>query len=280
MFGFNKKKKSDALLTQYDIPTFPSTVLNILSKLRDPDVSINELASSLEIDPGLHVRVLKTVNSVAFGLTHKVNNISHAVNLLGRGRLESLVLSVAVKDGLTKNNQAQWLDMSNFWAVSARRAAMARGLANILHPNVQSDVFTIGLLQDMAVPVLANSGGDRYRDIYQSWLGCNQCDLTEQEQEQLHMNHAHLGAQMAEYWEFPQPLVDAIKGHHALSDEAPLSVRIAALIKGSTENDTSEIIIENAQRMFHIGSAITIEMVDEILNESGALAAALAGGRT
>jgi len=57
MFGFNKKKKSDALLTQYDIPTFPSTVLNILSKLRDPDVSINELASSLEIDPGLHVRV-------------------------------------------------------------------------------------------------------------------------------------------------------------------------------------------------------------------------------
>jgi len=183
----------------------------------------------------------------------------------GRGRLESLVLSVAVKDGLTKNNQAQWLDMSNFWAISARRAAMARGLANILHPNVQSDVFTIGLLQDMAVPVMANSGGDRYRDIYQSWLG----------QDQLNMNHAHLGAQMAEYWEFPQPLVDAIKGHHALSDEAPLSVRIAALIKGSAENDTSEIIVEKAQRMFHIGSIITIEMVDEILNESGSLAAAL-----
>lgn len=275
MFGFNKKKKSDALLAQYDIPTFPSTVLNILSKLRDPEVSINELASSLEIDPGLHVRVLKTVNSVAFGLSHKVNNISHAVNLLGRGRLESLVLSVAVKDGLTKSNQAQWLDMSKFWAISARRAAMARGLSNILHPNVQSDVFTIGLLQDMAVPVLANSGGDRYRDIYQSWLGCTQCDLTEQEQDQLQMNHAHLGAQMAEYWEFPQPLIDAIKGHHELSDEAPLSVRIAALIKGSSENDTSEIIVEKAQQMFHIGSAITTEMVDEILNESSALAAAL-----
>jgi len=275
MFGFNKKKKSEALLSQYDIPTFPSTILNILSKLRDPEVTINELATSLEIDPGLHVRVLKTVNSVAFGLSHKVNNISHAVNLLGRSRLESLVLSVAVKDGLTKNNQAQWLDMANFWAVSARRATMARGLANILHPNVQSDVFTIGLLQDMAVPVLANSGGDRYRDIYQNWLGCNQCNLTEQEQNLLSEDHAHLGAKMAEYWEFPQPLIDAIKSHHELSEEAPLSVRIAALIKGSTENDTSQIIVEKSQQMFNIGSTITIEMIDEILNESGALSVAL-----
>lgn len=275
MFGFNKKKRSEALLTQYDIPTFPSTVLNILSKLRDPEVTINELASSLEVDPGLHVRVLKTVNSVAFGLTHKVNNISHAVNLLGRSRLESLVLSVAVKDGLTKNNQAQWLNMSDFWAISARRAAMARGLSNILHPNVQSDVFTVGLLQDMAVPVLANSGGERYREIYQTWLGCDQCNLAEQEQELLNKDHAHLGAQMAEYWEFPQSLVDAIKSHHDASDKAPLSVRIAALIKGSAESDSSQLIVEKAQQMFNVGSTITIEMIDEIMNESGALSAAL-----
>ncbi|MEA3465225.1 MAG: HDOD domain-containing protein [Thermodesulfobacteriota bacterium] len=277
MLGFGKKKKKNAneLLGNYDIPIFPTTVLSILSKLRDPDVSINELAASLEVDPGLHVRVLKTVNSVAFGLSHKVNNIGHAVNLLGRGRLESLVLSVAVKDGVTKNNQAQWLDMTNFWATAARRATIARGLANILHPKVQSDVFTIGLLQDMAVPVMASTNGDRYRDIYQIWLADIDGNLTEQEQAQLSTNHAKLGAQMAEYWEFPQPLVDAIAAHHSPTADTPLSIKIAALIKGCPESDNGAAIVERAQQIFGIDTTITAETVDEILAESGALTNAL-----
>lgn len=275
MFGFGKKKKKAELLESYDIPIFPSTVLNILSQLRDPDVSINELAAAVEIDPGLHVRVLKTVNSVAFGLSHKVNNIGHAVNLLGRGRLESLVLSVAVKDGLTKSNQAGWLNMSHFWATAARRATLARGLANILHPNVQSDVFTIGLLQDMAVPVMASTKGECYHTIYQAWLADGETNLTEQEQEYLDINHAKLGAQMAEYWEFPQPLVDAIAAHHSADKDAPLSVKIAALIKGCPENDNGAIIVERAQQLFDIDTVITAELIDELLAESETLANAL-----
>ncbi|HEY5672141.1 MAG TPA: HDOD domain-containing protein [Malonomonas sp.] len=193
MLGFGKKK-TQSTADGFEIPSFPLTVLNLLTKLRNPDISTTELATDLEVDPGLHVRVLKMVNSAAFGLTRKVSNIQHAVSLLGRSRLESLVLSVAVKNSLTQDSKAHWLNMTEFWNTASRRAAIARGLATELHPQVQSDVFTIGLLQDMAVPVLANREGNRegnrYRDIYQAWQQSDDYELCEQEKRHCGVNHA------------------------------------------------------------------------------------------
>ncbi|SHJ35809.1 HD-like signal output (HDOD) domain, no enzymatic activity [Malonomonas rubra DSM 5091] len=273
MLGFGKKKRHLAP-EGFEVPSFPTTVLNVLGKLRDPEISSNELAHELEIDPGLHVRVLKVVNSAAFGLSHKVSNITHAVNLLGRGRLEALVLSVATQETLSKNNKAAWLNMKDFWATAARRAALARGLAVELHPHVRSDVFTIGLLEDMGVPVLANKGGNRYRDIYQDWLKNDDVDLVSYEQQQYGTNHASIGAQVAKYWGFPDSLSDAIGHHHQFDDsELPLSIKVASLVRGATED--SHLIAEKAEQLFGLGSRLTVDLIERVLDESGELAAAL-----
>lgn len=275
MLGFGKKKKRSAE-EGFEVPSFPTTVMNLLSKLRDPDISTNELAHELEVDPGLHVRVLRTVNSAAFGLSHKVSNITHAVNLLGRGRLESLVLSVATKDTLSKNNQAPWLNMNLFWATAARRAAIARGLAAELHPHVQSDVFTIGLLEDMGVPILANREGEHYRDIYLNWQNEEGIDLIGQEQRHCGIDHAALGSQMATFWGFPASLSEAIGRHHQLdTEDLPLSVKIAALVKGPGNEDDSKMIAEKAERLFGLDSRLTIDLIENVLLESQKLAAAL-----
>ncbi len=205
-FLFGKKKKTTADLDNFDFPSFSAAVINLLGKLRNPEVSVDELATELELDPGLHIRVLKTVNSSAFGLSHKVSNIKHAVNLLGRGRLESLVLSVTVKNNLATNQQAAWLDMPQFWKTASRQAAVARILATALHPNTQSDVFTLGLLQNMAIPVLANREGERYQTLYERWQ-IGEINLAEQELQLFGIDHATLGAQMAERWGFPESLI-------------------------------------------------------------------------
>ncbi len=275
MLGFGKKKENKAP-DGFEVPSFPTTVLNLLTKLRDPDISTDQLAHDLEVDPGLHVRVLKTVNSAAFGLSHKVSNITHAVNLLGRGRLESLVLSVASRDNLSKNNQAPWLNMSQFWATAARRAAIARSLAAELHPHLQSDVFTIGLLGDMGVPILANREGDRYRDIYLNWQEEDGYDLIEQEKCHCGIDHATLGSQMAKFWGFPDSLSVAIGHHHQQdADDLPVSVKIAALVKGPSNTDDNKLIAEKAEQLFGIDSKLTLDLIDNALQESQELAAAL-----
>ena len=277
MLGFGKKKTRPDPLDRYELPTFPSAVMALLNKLRDPEIPTNELAADLEIDPGLHVRVLKTVNSAAFGLSHKVSNIRHAVNLLGRGRLESLVLSVAVKDSLSRDNAPPWLDMQQFWATACYRAALARCLAARLHPNLQSDVFTICLLQDMAIPLLANREKIRYRDLYLSWLGDDDFDLIEQERAVFGVDHASLGAKMAENWKFPASLVESIRHHHGqnCSELIPVSVQVAALIKGDPETDRSEHLIDMAIQRFGLPGDLLVEQVEIARSESLELTAAL-----
>ncbi|HFC46807.1 MAG TPA: HDOD domain-containing protein, partial [Dissulfuribacter thermophilus] len=81
MFKFFQRRKKDPkkalkeLLNGFELPSFTQTVMNALKKLRDPDVSLSEVAKEIEKDPGMHVMVLKCVNSAAFGLRKKVSNV-------------------------------------------------------------------------------------------------------------------------------------------------------------------------------------------------------------
>ncbi|MEA3545725.1 MAG: HDOD domain-containing protein [Thermodesulfobacteriota bacterium] len=274
-FLFGKKKKPTTDLEAFDIPCFSVAVINLLGKLRNPEVGINELTAELELDPGLHVRVLKTVNSAAFGLSHKVSNIKHAVNLLGRGRLESLVLSVTVKNNLATNQQAAWLDMPQFWQTASRQAAIARVLATALHPNTQSDVFTIGLLQNMAIPILANREGDRYRTLYRRWQ-TEEIDLAGEEQQLFGIDHATLGAQMAERWGFPESLILGIGEHHELeSQEIPLSIKIAALMKENRKKDCAATLTQSAVQLFDLEDKVLLPLIEAALLQSAELSEAL-----
>ncbi len=278
MLGFGKKNKASAdTLDQFEVPSFSAAVLNLLSKLRDPEASINELAEDLELDPGLHVRVLKMVNSAAFGLSHKVSNIRHAVNLLGRSRLESLVLSVAVKDSLSAAGSLDGFDMQAFWATAALRATVARELAARLEPNQQADVFTIGLLQDIGIPQLARQHQAFYQELYAHWQSDPGVELIDLEQLRCSSDHASLGARMARNWDFPDSLVEAIGQHHQQGEAAslPFSLRVAAQIRGNSELDTPANLAARAAQPSEYAAEELIELLDAAFAASQDLASAL-----
>ncbi len=170
----NPKEDLDDLLEGYEIPSFPTAVMKVLQMLRDPDVEISLIAEELQVDPGMTVRVLQMVNSAAYGSAQKVTDVAHAVTLVGRSPLEAMVISVAVKD-IMPGRQQSGFDLDRFWLSSARRASAARLLSHHLHPATSSEAFTSGLLQDIAVPVLADLKGDAYCEIYQRWQ--NEDDL-------------------------------------------------------------------------------------------------------
>ncbi len=278
MFGLGKKKNSTIdCLDNYELPSFSLSVINLLSKLRDPESSIADISYELEIDPGLHVRALKTVNSVAFGLSRKVSNMHHAVNLLGRARIESLVLTVAVKNNLADEKTPDWFDMRHFWQSAARRAAFARGLAMKLHPETETESFTVGLLQDMAVPVIARVKASRYQNLYAEWnLLDEKSNLAQIEQKTLKLDHASIGAQMAESWGFPENLVRMIGNHHSTegSTDIPISVQIVSLLKGNP-NVPIENIASTVEEIFNLDPSVFKQLAAQAQIDANELAEAL-----
>jgi HD-like signal output (HDOD) protein len=229
---------------------------------------MSQLAGQVELDPGLTVRILRLVNSAAFGLSSQVSNLQHAISLLGRSRLESLVLALAAAEQVP--DQMGCLERKDFWGAAALRATLARALAQELHAATEAESFTAGLLQDMAVPLLANSNPNGYGEILARWHEDPELQLDTLEQELFGYDHATIGALMAEDWGLPEYLIRAIAGHHESNGngEVDPAVRLVSLVTYAPENDGRTVVSARAESGFGIEGSVMAEIMDRSLSEA------------
>ena len=82
----------------------------------------------------------------AFGAAREIQDVRHATSFLGRSQLEQIVLALAVKAAVPV--KVKGFDPALHWKTAATRAAMARLLAEKLHPSRQAE---IGYLQGLLV---------------------------------------------------------------------------------------------------------------------------------
>jgi HD-like signal output (HDOD) protein len=270
MLNIFKKKQIDpkeqmkAVLGEYQLQSFPVIVMNALEKVRDADASNPEISDLVATDPGLSVRLLTTVNSAAYALRHKVSNVDHAVSLMGRGELESVLISMAVHEVMPADN-IPGFDAHRFWGAAARRAALARGLADLIDPSSRSESFTAALLQDMAIPILAQQRADDYGPVLERWHA-NGADLATLEREAFGWDHATVAMWMCDDWGFPDRIAEAIGAHHGTDDDELVALPAVSLVSVLREQDDAtsgvEQLIENACENYNLPEEQVIELVD------------------
>ena len=246
------RQRLDEVLRGQEPPTLPQGVTNLLKLLRDPDSDSGDVAEALNWNPGLVVRVLRTVNSAAYGAVHKIDSVTHAVSMMGRAQLEQLVLAIAVKNTLP-TGAAPGFQPDRFWQAAFFRAGMARSIAELLHPADQARSFTGGLLQDMAIPLLAHARPDDYGKVLQEWHGTPGADLRSIERAALGWSHDEIGGHLSADWELPENLTAVIQGHHndgATDSELPPALRLVALHRETEREYGIEAMIETARSMY------------------------------
>ncbi len=268
MFEFLRRKSSNprkdlkGLLDNYEVQSFPGVVTSILGMLRDPESSITEIAEQIEMDPGLHVKILRLVNSVSFGLMRQVSSLNHAVTLLGRARLESMVLSFAVAESLAAPG-VTCIDNTRFWLVAVRRAGLARMLALHLHAATQGESYTAALLQDIALPVLSMAKKDAYCALVERWNKEPGLDLAVLEKEAFGYDHAQVGALIAQVWGLPDYLVNAVGGHHGgVAGDVEPAVRLVSSLRYSEADDGSEGVVAACVGEFRMEEELIRNMLE------------------
>lgn len=155
---FNREARS--VLTKYlwDVCPEPDGSMAIYQKLNDPDVSVKEIAALVSSDPLLAARILKQVNSAAFGVSQEVTSVGRAVTLLGFQNVKSLVLSHAVRSGLSPVKDERSLKVHEHSLMSS---AVAFHIAERISGVDHFTVSTIALLHDMGkvlYPMLVEKG--------------------------------------------------------------------------------------------------------------------------
>lgn len=275
MINIFKRKPADSaeamkdLLASFELRSFPAIIMEAIRDLRDPDQSLGNIAGKLEGDPGVTVKILRTVNSAAFGLSKEVTNLHSAITMTGHAKLENILLAHAV-EGALPFVEAPNFTMKQFWTAASQRACLAREVAARLHPSSQVEAFTAGLLLDMAVPILVRERSEAYVEIFAA-MQTGDSPLHELESEKMGFNHADLGGHIAEQWNLPAYLINAIANHHCESDEGPSvepGVRIASLIGLDTGFQSQEAVFEMASTDYDLDRSIMEQIVAKSIEEA------------
>ena len=82
----------------------------MLALAEDPNVGLPAMAKLISQDAALVARTLKTVNSAAYGLSHKISSIDHALVVLGIQGVKSVVLGLSLVAYLKKTRASGAFD--------------------------------------------------------------------------------------------------------------------------------------------------------------------------
>jgi putative nucleotidyltransferase with HDIG domain len=190
------------------LPSPPHVVTRLLA-LTDAD-DTRDLLDTIDHDPALTARILRTANSPFFAQTRSVTSVGRAVLVLGMTMVRNLTLGLTVWDATASSVAPQ--HGHTLWAHSVAVAHAAQHLALRTRSCAGPDAFTAGLLHDVGKLVLAKQFPDAYRPILVRTAATPvPPDL---ERAAVGLDHAEVGALLFDRWRLPKVLVDAVVHHH------------------------------------------------------------------
>ena len=192
----------------------PASVVRLASLVQNPESSIDDIAEVVKYDPVLAANVLRWANSALWGGAQQVAEIKDGLIRLGPSRVLAMSVGGEVKQGLSQSFQPYGLSESELWRHSLAAGLAVEEIHQTSPKEVPQEAFTAALLHDIGKVIV-----HRYLDATR----CNEMSVLIQdgkktffdaELQVLETTHAEIGAQIAEYWEFPGTLSDAIRYHH------------------------------------------------------------------
>jgi HD-like signal output (HDOD) protein len=131
------------------LPRLPSYATRLTQIMSDPNFSTKEAFETAKLDPSLTASVLKTVNSSAYGLKHKVMDFQHAFVLLGFHQIQQIIMNQGIQSVMPKTPEFQQLQLH-----SVMVSALCQEISLSVKQGNAPALGTIGLLHDIGVSVL------------------------------------------------------------------------------------------------------------------------------
>jgi len=195
-----------------EISSLPHIMTQVLDVVNNPQTSVADLKEVVESDPALMARVLRTVNSSAYGLRVRAEGVHRAISLLGFNEVRDLAVTASVDDLFGKEVEAGTYRRKGLWrhlvcvALGARMIASRAGLEKF------EEAYLAGLLHDLGIILI-----DQYlHEAFLKVVGDLSPDTTLCAIERRHLGfeHTQLGSRVAENWRFPEHAVATIRFHH------------------------------------------------------------------
>ncbi|MFH1672051.1 MAG: HDOD domain-containing protein [Pseudomonadota bacterium] len=222
------KHKIDSLL---DLPGLPATVFETVRLLGDPEVSLERVSESIELDQSMTSKILRLVNSPFYGVAGKISTIQQALVVLGFGTVRNAMLSLSVFDVFLRDGTAKGsFDLTGFWEHAVGTGVIAKVLAQGLRLPDPDEFFIAGLLHDIGKIIIIQFLQQEFAEILQL-VDDRDLYIREAETGVLGFDHSYVGSYLAKKWNMPVTLKEVIAFHHApdAAREDPKKVSVVHL---------------------------------------------------
>ena len=257
-----KLQREDSLLSM------PQSLTQILNMVGKDDFSLDDLSEVILKDPGLTSKILKMANSAFYRQRSQISTVKQAVVMLGMMQVKCLALSASVFQ-TEKLEEDYNLDMKELFSHFISVAIGCNMVAEILDIKAGEEVFVAGLLHDIGMVYFIHHFPDDYKEVINRLE--EYPSLIEAERSILGIDHAAIGAMLADKWNFPKLLCDSIAKHHDLPshvDEitAVEIVQLSELISKSALDNRPQQIAQRIAAVHQMCSMMDIdrERIDDI----------------
>jgi putative nucleotidyltransferase with HDIG domain len=206
----------------------PSNVSRILSEIEKQDITIEALVGLISLDQALTALVLQMSNSVSLGYSRTCSTLNEAIMLIGLGRLKTILLTSSATGMMKRSLSGYRQGAGQLWHHSLVTAVASEWLAQALHYPNPEEAYVSGLIHDIGKLLLDQVVLSNYSSIV-DFVQKHNMPLWQAEEKLIGIDHAKLGGLIAEHWNFPVVLVDAIRFHHVPSF-ARINQRLPALV--------------------------------------------------
>ena len=193
-------------------PPAPAAALRAITVIQSGDYTMRELEKIVRADEGLSARLLTVVNSAAFGVSGRTFDLGQALVRLGSRNVAKVILEQSTRSLFTGAEESYGVRREQLWRGAIGGAIAAELTAQRTKTVDPSLAYVCALLRDIGKLVIEITYGASAARMMNGASGST-CQL-ERERTAFGIDHAELGAGLAEAWKLPQPIPDAIRFHH------------------------------------------------------------------
>jgi len=186
------------------LPVMSEVAHALINALNHEDTSIQKLGALLARDPALTVKVMRLANSAGFGQSRQIDSIEQAIALIGTEQIRILALTACMNVAFP---DVKGLERIEFWRYCMTCAGYADWLATKLKLNRQH-AWLCGMMVRLGELLIGQHAPAKLAEIERQPQLPG--ERWRREQELLSFTEAHVTAELARRWDFPDTIVRAL----------------------------------------------------------------------
>ena len=192
----------------FNLPPLPQIAKQVLALTTDPEANTSQLTKLIQQDPVLIAKLLKAANSAGCGASRQIQSVEQAVAWLGLNFVGGTAFALSFQSRVF-NDRGYEAEVKGLWAECIATGFYAKAVAGMIGQN-QDSAFLCGLLHTIGKPFVVHTVNEYHPASASHLPWATILSLMDQ-------SYVEVGRQLADEWNFPLAVKEAINLHQSHS---------------------------------------------------------------